>query len=105
MKNKRKSVQINIVIKYESKFNEKSFDTSSKSFVKSIDEATKSNSTNEKVTSSSKNELRSKKRAKKDAKEKRKRDETIIARVILKAKRRKTLDEEIDKNEHDLMKR
>ena len=64
-----------------------------------------SNTIDETRTSSSKDELRNKKRAKKEDKDKRKRDETSIARAILKAKRRKALDEEIDRNEHDLMKR
>jgi len=105
VKDKRKSVQIDIAIKYESKSNGESIDTSSKSLAKSIDEIAKSNSIDEESTSSSKDELRNKKRAKKDAKGKRKRDRTIIARVILKAKRRKALDEEIGKNEYDLMKR
>jgi len=80
-------------------------DTSLKSLAKSIDEIAKLNSIDEESTSSSKDELRDKKRAKKDAKEKRKRNGTIIARAILKAKRQKALDEEIDKNEHDLIKR
>jgi len=105
VKDKRKSVQIDIAIRYESKSNEESIDTSSKPLAKSIDKVAKLDSTNEESTSSSKDELRNKKRAKKDAKEKRKRSETTIARAILKAKRRKSFDEEIDKNEHDLMKR
>jgi len=80
-------------------------DTSSKPLVESIDETAESNSIDEESTSSSKDELRNKKRAKRDAKGKRKRGGTTIARVILKAKRRKALDDEIGKNEHDLMKR
>jgi hypothetical protein len=65
MKNKRKSVQITIVIKYESKSNKKSFDTLLKFFVKSIDKVAKLNSINKKITSLLKNELRNKKRTKK----------------------------------------
>jgi len=105
VKDKRKSVQIDIAIKYESKSNGESIDTSSKSLAKSIDEIAKSNSIDEESTSSSKDELRNKKRAKKDAKGKRKRGGTVTARAILKAKRRKALDEEIGKNGHGLMKR
>lgn len=53
----------------------------------------------------SSNELRNKKRTKKEKKDKRKRKETIIAKTILKKKKRKMLNDEIDRNDHDLMKR
>jgi len=77
---------------------------SSKSFAKSINSASKSNSIDEKFALSLEDELRSKKQAKKDAK-KRTRGEIVIAKTILKAKRRVMLNQEIDRNEHDLIKR
>jgi len=55
-----------------------------------------SNIINEIRTLLSKNKLRNKKRAKKENKDKQKRDKTNIARAILKTKRRKTLNKEIN---------
>jgi len=63
-----------------------------------------SNIIDETRTLSSKNKLRNKKQAKKEDKDKRKRDKTSIARAILKTKRQKILNKEIDRNKHNLIK-
>jgi len=63
-----------------------------------------SNIIDETRTLLSKNKLRNKKQAKKEDKDKRKRDKTSIARAILKTKRQKILNKEIDRNKHNLIK-
>ncbi len=52
----------------------------------------------------SKNKLRNKKQAKKENEDKRKQDKTNIAKTILKTKKQKALDKEIDRNKHSLIK-
>jgi len=69
VKDKRKSVQIDIAVRYGSKSNGVPIDTSSKSSADLIDDASGSDSTDKTSTSLSENELRSKRRAKKMQKE------------------------------------
>lgn len=75
-----------------------------KSFI-TIKDALESNVTNETFESLSKNEFRNKKQTKKNVKVKKKREELIIAKTILKIKKRKTLNKEMSKNKYDLIKR